>query len=104
MTDTFWATVKTQLAELQSAQSADDVIRTLGPDRHPNGPEFDGMDTAAEGFFAGSGGDDTVWDALRAAGWAQVWAEAAYFYVMRAPDGSMITYIEGDIYRGDRRS
>lgn len=100
MIDEFWAAVKAQLAELESAKSADDVIRILSNETNPLGPGS----SAGDGFFAGSGGDDSVWDALYEAGWTQVWAEAAYFYVMRAPDGSMITYIEGDIYRGDRRS
>ncbi|MER5889687.1 hypothetical protein ABT160_38170 [Streptomyces sp. NPDC001941] len=54
------------------------------------------------GFFAGSGGDETVAAALRTAGWEEIWAESSIYYTMRAPDGSMITYIEGDIRRGDR--
>lgn len=52
-------------------------------------------------FFAGSGGDGTVMEALTDAGWRVTWAEASYYYVMTAPDGSSITYIEGDIERGD---
>lgn len=103
MPDTFWTTVREQLAELRIATSADDVIRILGPDRNPYGPGWDGMDGAAEGFFAGSGGDGTVYDALDDAGWFMVWQESAIYYVMRAPDGSTITYCEGDIYRGVRR-
>lgn len=89
--DTFWAAIAEQLQELRTAKNADDVLSTLanghGPDR---------------GFFAGSGGDETVSDALHTAGWELVWAESSIYYTMRAPDGSMITYIEGDIYRGDR--
>ncbi|MFF7953666.1 hypothetical protein [Streptomyces griseorubiginosus] len=89
--DTFWAVIAEQLQELRTAKTADDVLRTLatghGPDR---------------GFFAGSGGDETVSDALHTASWELVWAESSIYYTMRAPDGSMITYIEGDILRGDR--
>lgn len=104
MSQAFWAAVREQLAELRSATSADDVLRVLSPERNPyvlENPSWDGA--AGDGFFAGSGGDDDVWDALDDAGWSQVWSEAAYFYVMRAPDGSVITYCEGDIYRGDKR-
>ncbi|WP_030895449.1 hypothetical protein [Streptomyces sp. NRRL F-5053] len=89
--NTFWAAIEEQIRELRSAQTADDVLRILdngqGPDR---------------GFFGGSGGDESVADALYAAGWELAWAESSIYYTMRAPDGSMITYIEGDIQRGDR--
>lgn len=100
MPDTFWTAVREQLAELRAAATADDVIRILSHERNPYGS----VEGAGDGYFAGSGGDDTVWDALDDAGWSQVWSQAAYFYVMQAPDGSKVTYIEGDIYRGDKRS
>lgn len=106
MTDTFWATITQQLTELRAAQDADDVVRILGPDRNPyriDNPAWDGMDGAAHGFFAGSGGDNTVNDALDDAGWCYLWARAGYWWAMQAPDGSVITYCEGDVYRGDRR-
>ncbi|MEU3862823.1 hypothetical protein AB0F03_36955 [Streptomyces sp. NPDC028722] len=89
--DIFWAVIAEQLKELRTAKTADDVLRTLATDQGPN-----------RGFFAGSGGDETVSDALHTAGWELVWAESSIYYTMRAPDGSMITYIEGDIHRGDR--
>ncbi|ANZ13333.1 hypothetical protein ACH4YO_40665 [Streptomyces noursei] len=102
MTDDFWAVIKDQLKELESATSADDVIRILSPDRNPYGPDWDGMDGAAEGFFAGSGGDGRVTESLDEAGWTTVWFKAHYYWAMRAPNGDVITYIEGDIYRGNR--
>lgn len=98
MADPFWVTIKEQLTELESAKSADDVIRILSHERNPY-PDKDGM-SSADGFFAGSGGDNTVWDALDEAGWEQSWSESGIYYTMRAPDGSEITYCEGDIYRG----
>lgn len=103
----FWGAVKQQLTELRTATSADDVLRILAPDRCPyrlEDPNWDGIDGKAEGFFAGGGGDDDMWDALDDAGWEIVWAEADYYYAMRAPNGDVITYVEGDVYRGDRRS
>src|SRR2546427_572624 len=57
--------------------------------------------TADEGFFAGSGGDGSVEDALSEAGWRHTWRKAHYYWVMQAPNGDKITYVEGDIYRGD---
>jgi hypothetical protein len=35
------------------------------------------------------------------AGWGLVWAEAVYYYLMRSPGGELLTYDEGDVYRGD---
>ncbi|MFD5079537.1 hypothetical protein [Streptomyces sp. NPDC058371] len=102
MSDPFWTVIAEQHKELQSARTADDVIRILSHDRNPYGPDWDGA--VGDAFFAGSGGDKTVNAALRIAGWTTSWAESSICYTMRAPDGSMITYIEGDIYRGDRRT
>lgn len=102
----FWTAVKQQLAELRTASTADDVMRILGPDRNPyriDNPSWDGMDGAAEGFFAGSGGGDTVDEALYSAGWRYLGGTGIH-YAMRAPGGDVITYCEGDVYRGDRRS
>lgn len=93
--DNFWAAIDAQLADLKTAKTADDVVRVLGG-RHPDSP-------GADAFFAGSGGDGSVYGALIEAGWTPAWSEAGYFYVMRAPDGSMITYVEGDIFVGDHR-
>ncbi len=92
--DDFWAAIDAQLLALRDATTADDVLRIL-----PVTPM-----TSGNGFFAGSGGDDTVEEALRAAGWTVVWYEAHYHYAMRAPNGDVITYVEGDIYRGDQRA
>lgn len=98
--DNFWVVVNEQLKELESAKTADDVIRILAHERNPYG--FDSSASGADAFFAGSG--DTVEESLEEAGWRYLWVEANYHYAMRAPDGkSEITYVEGDIYRGNRR-
>lgn len=94
----FWAVIEQQCAELREAKTADDVMRILSLDRNPLGP-----DTAAGlAFFAGGGGDDSVESCLSAAGWHHVWREAEYYWVMEAPNGDKITYIEGDVYRGQQ--
>jgi hypothetical protein len=74
----FWEQISSQLEQLTSARSADDVITSLS-----------GKASASVGdaFFEGSG-------------WSIVWFEAGYHWCMQAPDGSRITYVEGDIYRG----
>lgn len=98
MSDQFWTVIAKQLAELKQAATAQDVVTILSAERNPYGHDTIG----ADGFFAGSGGDDTVREALYDGGWRLIWSCASYHYAMRAPDGSAITYIEGDIYLGDR--
>lgn len=102
MADRFWHEINKQLEELKSAQSADDVFRILSDERTPYRNGADLRCAEAEGFFAGSGEEDSVRQALRAAGWKMAGCAAWYHYAMKAPDGSEITYIEGDIYRGNR--
>lgn len=101
MPDHFWTVIAEQHKELESARCADDVLRILSHDRNPYGPNWEGA--AEEAFFAGGGGSKTVSEALEIAGWTTIWAESSVYYTMCAPDGSLITYIEGDIKRGDRR-
>ena len=100
--DKFWEAVNQQLAELRSAKSADDVLRILNHERNPYGDPS--MASNADGFFAGSGGDGGVYDALSEAGWRVIRWEAQYFFSMVSPAGDSITYIEGDIFRGTHRA
>lgn len=94
MPDAFWAVIDAQLAALRSAATADDVIEILNTNCTPP--------SHAEAFFGGSGGDIGVDEALSEAGWRYVWSKANYHWAMSSPvDGSVITYVEGDIYTGD---
>lgn len=57
---------------------------------------------ADHAFFAGSGGDDTLLDALWEAGWQLAWHEASYHFAMTHPrNGESLVYIEGDLKRDD---
>lgn len=96
----FWAAVNRQLSEASQAKTVDDVLRIFSAERNPYGPDFEGM--AGDAFFAGSGGDEILSDALTKAGWRVITWKSSYFWVMAAPDGQELTYIEGDIYRGIR--
>ena len=101
----FWAVIQQQLRELRGACNADDVIRILSRERNPyeQMPGHEGM-VDGDGFFAGSGSDPSVYEVLTgAAGWQPVWYEADYYWCLRS-GGSFITYVEGDVYRGDRRT
>lgn len=94
MTD-FWQAVDAQIAELGTAKDADDVVNILNAYGSPS---------SGDAFFGGSGGDATVWGALYQAGWSVVWMDADYFWCMRSTTGSKVTYVEGDIYKGDSRT
>lgn len=94
--DGFWAAVDAQAAQLRTAATAGDVLRILATGGNPYGdPHISG----APGFYAGEGGE--VAAALAAAGWTTAWYEAAYNFAMRAPDGTAITFCEGDVFAGD---
>ena len=98
--DAFWEMIDQQIKLLEKAQTADEVIAIL-----PNVlGEVDFPASGADGFFMGSGGDQSVREALNEAGWRTTWSEASYYYVIQAPNGDKITYIEGDIYKGDTAS
>ncbi|MCX5201469.1 hypothetical protein OG897_08390 [Streptomyces sp. NBC_00237] len=87
MLDGFWKWVELLLKELEEAKSASDVMAILKNEQSVTGA-----------FFPGSGGDETVWDALEKAGWEVIWSKADHHYAMRAPDGTAIQYVEGDVY------
>ena len=90
--DAFWERIDNQLERLRSAKSADEVIAILDPP------------SSGDAFFAGSGGDGSVYGSLMQAGWDVAWWVARYYWAMRSPDGqSGITYVEGDVYRGVRK-
>lgn len=93
MLDSFWSIISDQLEALRTATSADDVMSVLSVDGR----------AGEVGFFGGSGGDEQVCEALLDAGWSYVWAEADYYWAIKAPDGSVITYVEGDVYRANQR-
>lgn len=99
MADSFWDNVGRCAHELRSAASVDEVIGIVNSHF-----AADSADSAAAAFFGGSGGDDQVMELLSDAGWTIMWSRANYFFVARDPRGDMLTYVEGDIYRGDRRS
>lgn len=95
-----WDEISGQLRSLESAKSADEVIAVLTDAEASPTVWAEYGTSSGDAFFAGSGGDDSVEEALEEAGWRHVWREASYYWAMRAPDGSGVTYVEGDVYRG----
>lgn len=89
----FWTAIDELCNRLEKAKTAAEVVAILNDYHEPS---------VGDAFFEGSGGDRSVREALDEAGWTVVWSEASYHYAMRAPDGSLLTYVEGDVYLGDR--
>ena len=103
---TFWEVIDAQLAEISTSADTFDKVKSALDNRrgytnaHGDFPVPLGHSHA---FFAGSGGDKSVSDALRGAGWHLLWSKASYHYAMQHPvTGEILTYTEGDVDRGDR--
>lgn len=100
---TYWGGIKDGLTQIaaEKPQTFDEVKAIL--DFMPGSAPMDGEDSmvAGDAFFGGSGGDNALDDALADAGWRYVWSEADYWWAMRSTIGEILTYVEGDVYRGD---
>jgi hypothetical protein len=94
--DSFWDEIDRQIEELKSAKSAADVARILGAGE----PGVAAGGTIA--FFAGGGGDANPYYSLVDAGWRTLAYDAEYYWSMQAPNGDVISYVEGDIYSGNQ--
>lgn len=97
--DVFWKQVDDCLDEIKAIGTVDGVIEVL----NRYFAEEWAQSCAGDAFFPGSGGDRQLLSAL-GSGWTVEWAEARYYYLARDREGGLLTYIEGDVYRGDRRS
>lgn len=92
MTTNFWTAIADQLATIRTNRptTVAQIIEILGGSAAAN---------AGDAFFAGSGGDDQLWDALSDAGWSIHPKEGSYYYTATHPTtGQTLTYIEGDVY------
>ncbi|WP_374159102.1 hypothetical protein ACEWX3_07720 [Mycobacterium sp. G7A2] len=56
--------------------------------------------SAGDAFFP-DGADRTLLGTLCDSGWTGVWVRAYYHYAIRDPHGSVLTYVEGDVYGGN---
>lgn len=90
---TFWEDIDTKLELLRSATTVDEVLAILPPEP--------GL-SSGHGWFGGGGGDGRVEDSLWDAGWRSVIWEASYYWCMAAPNGDLLSYVEGDLYRGNK--
>lgn len=86
----YWEAIDAQLRQLKTAPSADAVITLC-----PHVPDL----SSGNGWWGGDG--DDMLGALYDAGWRSVDVRASYHWCLKAPDESMLTYVEGDLYRGN---
>lgn len=56
--------------------------------------------SSGEAFFPG-GADETLGDSLSKAGWHIDWREGDYLWLGTSQTGELISYVEGDLYRGN---
>lgn len=94
--DNFWASVDAALDRCAEAVTVDQVIDILNDHFEPS---------SGAAFFAGSGGDRQLLDALYWDRPDQTWRlmryDAPYYWCLTDKDGSSLTYVEGDIERGN---
>lgn len=89
----FWDDVNRALAGAGAAKTADELIAALNLWHPPS---------SGDAFFAGSGGDDQLIDALDRKYWKPHHIVADYHWrASSTVDGSGIEYVEGDVYRRD---
>lgn len=107
----FWEAVEAGLDAIKTEKPATfDALRDLMNDYEPTSPYDEGKSPRARhgadaAFFAGSGGDRGLFGVLRAAGWEMTWADADYFWAAKhATTGESLTYVEGDVQRGDSKA
>lgn len=99
MSVNFWDNVDNQLNHIERSkpQTARELIDLMNKYRTDYGIS-DG-----EAFFEGSGGDRSLMESLREAGWRVEKMVASYYWMAKNPrTGSKVTYIEGDVYSQDR--
>lgn len=103
----FWPQVSHQLERIATTPATtfaevqgillDPTYADVVAEINANGVRTFHADTA---FFAGSGGENSLQEALRKAGWGTTWQEASYHYSMvHRSSGDGLHYVEGDLYR-----
>jgi hypothetical protein len=93
----FWDRIHQAIVDAGEAKTVADVMAALEANGNP-----DEIEGSGEQFFGGSGGDETLLDALLDAGWHLHRWQAPYYWVAREPAGEgLLTYIEGDVYARD---
>lgn len=97
MPDTYWANYEDCLDVIVTRRggTVEGVINVCNEHYPPS---------SGDAFFPGGADRDLLGTLEERGGWRIVWSEASYFWVAQDRNGDRLTYIEGDIQRGDHRS
>lgn len=91
--DSYWKNYDRTLARVVEEKPQDmDALKAILDSFEPP--------SSGEAFFPG-GADETLAEALRKAGWSISYREGDYLWVGTSRSGEKVTYVEGDLYRGD---
>jgi hypothetical protein len=93
--DSYWDNVTAGLDEVaKDGGTVEDVMRILKA-------HFGSSST--EAFCDGSGGDRSLYGVLmyERSDWTVVWSEADYYWCAKDANGDKLSYIEGDVERGN---
>lgn len=91
--DDFWTTYDQCLDEVAAGVDAEQLIDIC--------TRYYGK-SAGDAFFP-NGGDRDLAGTLMETGWSFIWSRADYYFAARDKGGNAITFVEGDIYRGNQR-
>ena len=96
--DAYWANVDTALDKVRDeGDTVEDVMRILKEHFTPS---------STEAFCDGSGGDRGLVDVLmnERTDWTFRWYDAHYYWCAADRNGDLLSYIEGDVARGNCKS
>lgn len=96
MADLFWNDVDDYLARVRTCNTVAEIIDLTGDLFAAEAPY-----AAGDAFFPGSGGDDQLYWALNDS-WTRRAIDGDTFFVATDYRGQSFTYIDGDLYHGDR--
>lgn len=95
--DSYWKNYEDALDEIaKDGATVEDVMRILKARFEPS---------SCEAFFPG-GADRSLYGALffERKDWRNVWSEADYYWCAADANGDRLSYIEGDVQRGNCRA
>jgi hypothetical protein len=93
----YWANVTAALDEVRDGgATVDDVMRILKEHFAPS---------STEAFCDGSGGDRGLADVLlnEREDWTTVWYDRHYYWCAKDANGDELSYVEGDVMRGNAK-
>lgn len=91
--DDYWTNYDACLDRVLAGLTADELIRTCNEHY---------AKSVGNAFFPGGGNRDML-GTLMESGWSTVWVRAEYYFAAKDRNGDAVTYVEGDLYRGNQR-